>query len=76
MRTGICTRCGSHQVYTSGPASRQAPCPTKVSFLPDYLPLTNYACAVCGYTESYIADPNTLREITRHWDRVYPTPYR
>ena len=45
------------------------------AFLPEQH-LTSYVCGVCGYTESYIADPNTLRDIVHSWDRVYPTPYR
>ena len=77
MRTGICSRCGSHQVYSGGHGSRQSACPvvSRPGFLPD-TQLTRYVCAVCGYTESYIADPNALREIAHSWNRVSPTPYK
>jgi predicted nucleic-acid-binding Zn-ribbon protein len=77
VRTGICPKCGSHKVYSGGGGSRQATCTgiARTAFLPDQH-LTSYVCAVCGYTESYIADPNALRDIARSWDRVYPTPYR
>ena len=73
MKSGICPKCGSSQVYAStdlplkgGPfGSNSIP----VS-LTSMAPLDNYVCVDCGLVESYVAEAYDLKEITRKWDLV------
>lgn len=73
MREGKCPKCGSEEIYAgldvapkSGPfASNSIPIG-----LFSVAALDNYVCAQCGYVESYIADHEKVREISRKWRKI------
>lgn len=73
MREGKCPKCGSDEIYAgldvapkSGPfASNSIPIG-----LFSIAALDNYVCAQCGYVESYISDPEKLKEIPRKWHKI------
>lgn len=73
MKQGKCPKCGSGEVYSgshiypkSGPfASNSIP----IS-LTSIAPLDNYVCTECGYTESYVAEAEKLKEIYVKWRKV------
>ena len=73
MKQGKCPKCGSVAVYSgvevlpkSGPFGSNSIPVTLVSIAA----LDNYVCADCGYLESYIADAEKLKEITRKWPKA------
>ena len=70
MKTGICPKCKSESVYCgdkiplkSGPFGSNS-IPVNIISI---APLDNYVCAECGYTESYIAGADKLKEIAKSW---------
>ncbi|MGW8186739.1 MAG: hypothetical protein ACWGNK_05720 [Desulfobacterales bacterium] len=73
MKSGICPKCASDEVYSGaeiplkkGPfASNSIP----VSLAP-VAARDNYVCIRCGYVESYISEADRLSEIARKWVRV------
>lgn len=77
MKNGQCPRCGAKEVYSganiplkSGPFASNA---IPVS-LTSMAALDNYVCVSCGLVESYIADPDKRREISKNWDKITPEP--
>jgi predicted nucleic-acid-binding Zn-ribbon protein len=73
MKRGICPQCGSTDVKSG------ARIPGKEGLngsnrLPlshtRHVPVDNYVCPQCGYTESYIQNRNTLNRIANEWQRV------
>jgi hypothetical protein len=72
VKSGICPKCQSHNVYSgtnvfpkSGPfGSNSIP----VS-LTSIAALNNYVCIDCGYVESYIEE-DKLEEIARKWEKA------
>ncbi|UCF92914.1 MAG: hypothetical protein JSW39_01795 [Desulfobacterales bacterium] len=75
MKSGICPKCGSDEVYSgagvvfkSGPfGSNSIP----IS-LTSIAALDNYVCAQCGFVESYIPNAAKLKEISKKWRRTNP----
>jgi hypothetical protein len=71
MRSGVCPKCGSEEVYVGPPSSLLAKryniIPITIWF---YAVLDYYVCANCGYVESYIIDEGKLRKISQKWPRV------
>ncbi|MBZ0310188.1 MAG: hypothetical protein K8I82_29275 [Anaerolineae bacterium] len=78
MKSGICPKCGSKDVYagsTLPPRGKAGPhevnsIPITAGVLPSVVALDNYVCVNCGYVESYISDPAKLHKIAEHWPRV------
>lgn len=73
MRSGICPKCGSDEVYAgtevtfkSGPYSTNT---IPINFWGN-ASLDNYVCGECGYVESYIAKDSDLRRIRNNWPLV------
>ena len=73
MKTGICPKCSSPEVFSgAGVALKKGP------FGSNSIPvgiisiaaLDNLVCVECGYVESYVSDPDKLAEISRKWARV------
>ncbi len=73
MKRGFCPKCSSAAVKSG------ARIPGKEGLngsnrLPlshtQHIPLDNYVCPQCGYTESYIQDRSTLNRIASEWQRV------
>ena len=75
MKTGICSKCNSHEVFSgAGVALKKGPfgsnsIPIGLSSI---AALDNLVCAECGYVESFVSDPDKLAEISHKWDRVEP----
>ena len=73
MKTGICPKCSSTEVFSgAGIALKKGPfgsnaIPIKLSSI---AALDNYVCTSCGYVESYISDLGKLNTISRKWDNV------
>ncbi len=73
MKTGICPKCSSHEVFSgAGVALKKGPFGSNSIpiGLTSIAALDNLVCAECGYVESYVSDPDKLAEIFRKWDRV------
>ena len=73
MKTGICPKCSSHEVFSgAGVALKKGPFGSNSIpiGLTSIAALDNLVCAECGYVESYVSDPEKLTEISRKWDRV------
>jgi len=73
LKTGICPKCSSHEVFSgAGIAFKKGP------FGSNSIPigltsigaLDNFVCKACGYVESYVSDPKKLAEISRKWDKI------
>ena len=73
MKTGICPKCNSKNVF-SGAEIPLKKGPFGSNSIPIGLTsiaaLDNYVCGACGYVERYISDPTKLAEIARKWDKV------
>ena len=73
MKTGICPKCSSHEVFSgAGVALKKGPfgsnsIPIGITSI---AALDNLVCAECGYVESYVSDPDKLAEISHKWDGV------
>jgi predicted nucleic-acid-binding Zn-ribbon protein len=73
MKSGICPKCGSNQVFSAqdlplkgGPfGSNSVP----IS-LTSMAALDNYVCANCGLVEHYIADEGKLKAVAEKWTPV------
>jgi predicted nucleic-acid-binding Zn-ribbon protein len=77
MQDGICPKCGSHNVYSDYDHPKDPNQPqtatTTVKFGQFTEPITfsdHYVCIDCGYTESYVTDPNKLKDIASSWIKV------
>jgi len=74
MRDGICPKCGSDEVYQSRKGTMRASAGASIllgeNLLPEYVNVMYYACADCGYFESYLYKDEDLDKIRQHWWRV------
>jgi predicted nucleic-acid-binding Zn-ribbon protein len=75
MKDGICSKCGSSNVYR-GPVGWVA---TGWAFKDSALlpmtmmsgaVLTNYVCTACGYVERYVESPTDKNTIAENWEKV------
>ena len=73
MKTGICPKCNSEDVY-SGATIPLKKGPFGSNSIPVGLTsiaaLDNYVCGKCGYVESYIGETEKLAEIADKWTIV------
>ncbi len=73
MKSGICPKCSSDEVYSGADIPLK-----KGPFASNSIPVSlssvaardNYVCISCGYVESYIGEADRLAEIARKWVRV------
>ncbi len=69
MKSGVCPKCGSDEVYVNLSSSTVYSNIVPISFFSstrhDF-----YVCANCGYIENYIPDEKALRKIAQKWQRV------
>ena len=73
MKTGICPKCSSHEVFSgAGIALKKGPFGSNSIpiGLTSIAALDNLVCAECGYVESFVSDPDKLDEIARKWDKI------
>ena len=75
MKTGICPKCSSHEVFSgAGVALKKGPFGSNSIpiGLTSIAALDNLVCAECGYVESYVSDPDKLVEISSKWAKTDP----
>ena len=73
MKTGICPKCSSHEVFSgAGIALKKGPFGSNSIpiGLTSIAALDNFVCSACGYLERYVSDPEKLAEISRKWDQI------
>lgn len=73
MLTGKCPKCASEEIYVDATKSRMgrnARDELSVTGLVS-VTLTNYVCANCGFTESYILDEQDRERIKRKWQNIH-----
>jgi predicted nucleic-acid-binding Zn-ribbon protein len=73
LKTGICPKCSSHEVFSgAGIALKKGPFGSNSIpiGLTSIAALDNFVCAECGYVESYVSDPGKWVEISRKWDKI------
>lgn len=78
MRSGICPKCESQEVYAGTRVaikggrygSNTIPLRSLFAFSRTKANLDNYVCGSCGYVECYIADTQDLDYIKEKWPRV------
>lgn len=70
MKENKCPKCGSTEIYAgtdvypkSGPFTSNS---IPIS-LTSIAALDNYVCILCGYVESYVAETEKLKEISKKW---------
>ncbi|MCJ7539494.1 MAG: hypothetical protein MUO88_07510 [Desulfobacterales bacterium] len=70
MKENKCPKCGSTDIYAgtdvypkSGPFTSNS---IPIS-LTSIAALDNYVCIQCGYVESYVAETEKLKEISKKW---------
>ena len=79
MKNGQCPKCGATPVYFLAGGPGGAPTNTvRLSrwAVNGFAAVDTYACVVCGYVESYIADPERCSFIADHWTAVAGTEAR
>lgn len=73
MKENKCPKCGSTDIYAgidvfpkSGPFTSNS---IPIS-LTSIAALDNYVCVACGYVESYVAETEKLKEISKKWGKT------
>jgi predicted RNA-binding Zn-ribbon protein involved in translation (DUF1610 family) len=68
MKSGTCPKCQSEEIYHSStvlPRFTVAGAFTSTR-------VDEYVCTDCGYTESFISNPQHLQALRKRWRRVKP----
>jgi len=73
LKSGICPKCSSDEVYSGAEIPLK-----KGPFASNSIPVSlasvaardNYVCIRCGYVESFISEADRLSEIAKKWVRV------
>lgn len=72
---GTCPHCGSEAIYSGaqidGKEGLRGSNRLPIDFTHS-VPMDNYVCTQCGYTEAYITDRAALNRIARKWQKVSP----
>jgi len=73
MKTGICPKCGSHEVYGGTEVKWKSGgynfnCIPITAFTATAL--DNYVCVDCGYVESYVTDKAKIQKLREKWPKV------
>jgi predicted nucleic-acid-binding Zn-ribbon protein len=73
LKENKCPKCGSTDIYAgtdvypkSGPFTSNS---IPIS-LTSIAALDNYVCIQCGYVESYVAETEKLKEISKKWIKI------
>jgi predicted nucleic-acid-binding Zn-ribbon protein len=74
MRTGLCPKCGSGNVFMKKEGVRISDDGLRIptGMIVQHSPYISYVCTDCGYFENYIVDKPKLAEIAQKWDAVRP----
>ncbi len=68
MRTGICPKCGSDEVYLKARNGGTQGVNVLRASRWKYVRMDNYVCGACGYIEFYLSDPSGLQRIKETWE--------
>jgi predicted RNA-binding Zn-ribbon protein involved in translation (DUF1610 family) len=63
MKSGICPKCGSNEIYTNKKLQLFNALLLKFNWGWIRAYSSRYVCASCGYTESYIEDYESMKNI-------------
>jgi uncharacterized Zn finger protein len=66
MKSGICPKCGSEEVYKRKSGGYTTVMITRFTGVITYY----YVCAECGYVESYIEERDKLETIRKKWEHA------
>lgn len=69
MKTGICPKCQSSEVYFNEIIIPQEGSNLRKTAF-SFAALEYYVCVDCGLVESYISNPNKLHKINEKWVKV------
>lgn len=69
MKTGICPKCQSSEVYFNETIIPQEGSNLRITAF-SFAALEYYVCVDCGFVESYISNPNKLHKINEKWVKV------
>lgn len=72
MKDGICPKCGSTEVYDDTFKGRLMRGYRDGLALDGFasVPIINYVCVDCGYSESYVQHKNDAERIKNKWNRT------
>jgi ribosomal protein S27AE len=72
MKSGICVKCGSRDVYHSVASPRSSDRVTLKEGLVgrDASSVTRFLCGTCGYLEYYVTNDEDLGIIRESWNKV------
>lgn len=80
MKSGVCPKCGSRDIFTNTLMSTRSkagpnnvntiPLTPTTTNVPSLVALDYYVCINCGFTETYISDPVKLQKIARTWPKI------
>lgn len=68
MKSGICPKCGSNEIYTNKKLQPFNSILLKFAWQWIRAYLRRYVCAACGYIESYVADEESLKHILEEFE--------
>jgi predicted nucleic-acid-binding Zn-ribbon protein len=74
MKSGKCPKCGSENIYVSGLSRTTGSLILlKMGFFENKVAsLIHYVCDDCQYSESYVADDESMKNIREHWTPMNP----
>lgn len=76
MRTGVCPKCESDNVYFKPQGIVYSGNPEQAIFISttewflEWSDLDSFVCTRCGYFETYIKNPSILGKISESWGKV------
>ena len=79
MKSGVCPKCGSRNIYTNIGNSKKSKFVAQghgllisQSYLRgfNFVSFDDYVCTDCGYVESYILNEEKLKDIRDLWSRI------
>lgn len=72
MKNGTCPKCGSTEVYDDTSKGRLARGYRDGLAIDGFssIPLINYVCTDCGYTENYVQHKEDTERLKRKWNRT------
>ena len=71
MKTGLCPKCGSNEVYrrAGDPYGHELVTLKGEVFSKGVAP-DKYLCAACGYLEYYLSQPDEIQIVKTNWERI------
>jgi hypothetical protein len=67
MNEGVCPKCHGREVYGLMPQGEDSV--IQLGWIKN-LPIRHAVCALCGYMETYVRDPELLDKVRKHGWRI------